>query len=518
MRAAGQAAAVSGRDRRLSALESRLGRLRVPRQIEERFGRYRGDPVGFCREVLGAESAMRRSDGTPYQFQILADLVTHPRVAVRSGHGVGKSAIDAWAACWWLLTRPMSRVICLAPEYTRQIRAILFSELRKWVRRSRVPLPLEVLASRALVTGYGEEWSASGMSTAGDPDRIEGFHASGGVLVICDETKGIPQDAFDAVQGALSGLEEARLLVTSTPGGAGSGPFWNACVRDAARWHVYHLPSPDSSLVSPEWVADRARDWGEGSPLYQTRVLGEFADAGEGVLFPLGLVDAAMTRTPVAGGAQALGVDVARSIAGDLNSVARCADGQLDVLRSWRSPDLMATVQKCVQLVAETGVRRLAVDVGGPGGGVADRLTELGYAVEAVHFGGSATEPERFKNRRAELFWKLREALERGTVALAEDDDVRADLSALRYEFAADGRIVIEGKDEVRRRLGRSPDRGDALALALSAATGAASPILAALVAEAVTDAIAPLFPESSRQDAPGATIATRVVSQAGGN
>ena len=486
---------MSGRDRRLTALESRLGRLRVPRGIVERFGRYRADPVGCCREVLGAESATRRSTGAPYQFDVLADLARLPRVAVRSGHGVGKSAIDAWAALWWLVTRPLSRVVVLAPEYARQIRAILFSEARKWARRARVRLPVEVLASRILVEGFGEEWSAVGMSAAGDTDRLEGFHAEGGVLVIVDETKGVPQPAFDAVQGALSGLEDSRLLVTSVPGGAGAGPFWRAC-QDPRRWVVHHIPSADSSLVSPEWIADRAQDWGEGSPLYVTRVLGEFADAGEGVLFPLPLLDAAMGQAAAGGTAAALGVDVARSVAGDLNTVARCAGGQLDVLRAWRSPDLMRTVERVLHVVAETGIRRLAVDVGGPGGGVADRLRELGYAVEPVHFGGGAAEPERFKNRRAELFWRLREALERGTAALAEDDDVRADLSALRYQFTADGRILVEGKDEVRRRLGRSPDRADALALALAAATGAGSPILAALVAEAVTDAVRPLFPE----------------------
>ncbi len=463
---------MSGRSRWLDALEARLDRLKLPELVEEQFGQYRADPVAFCRDVLGVTSATRRSSGELYQFSVLADVAHEPRVAVRSGHGVGKSAIDAWAALWWLMSRPLSRVVVLAPEYSRQVRAILFSEMRKWARRAAVQLPVQVLASRALVEGFGEEWSATGMSTAGDPDRIEGFHAEGGVLVICDETKGIPQDAFDAAQGALSGLEDSRLLVTSVPGGAGAGPFWNACVRDAARWVVHPIPSPDSSLVLPGWVADRAADWGVGSPLYQTRVLGEFAEVGEGVLFPLPLLEAAAERVPPAD-AEApvgLGVDVARSVAGDLNCIALLERGRLRVLRTWRSPDLMTTTAKVVQTLAETGSGQLAVDVGGPGGGVADRLQELGYQVQAVHFGGAAEEATRFRNRRAELFWRLREALERGTVALPNDDAVRADLSAIRYMFTSAGQIQIESKDECRRRLGRSPDRADALALALAAA------------------------------------------------
>ena len=452
-------------------LAAKAAKLEVPRDVEERFSRYRADPVGFCRAVLGAESATRRSTGAPYQFEVLADVAAHPRVAVRTGHGTGKSALDAWAVLWWLVTRPLSRVIVLAPEFSRQIRAVLFSEARKWARRAVGGLPVEVLAGRVLVEGYGEEWSATGMSTAGDPDRIEGFHAEGGVLVIVDECKGVPQDSFDAIQGALTGMEDARLLVTSVPGGAGGGPFWRAC-QDASRWRIHHLPSSDSSLVAPDWVADRAKDWGLGSPLYQCRVLGEFADAGEGVLFPLALLDAAMSRTPPETDTRAgLGVDVARSTAGDLNVVARYAGGRLDVVRTWRSPDLVVTTERVQHIVAESGVKQLSIDVGGPGGGVADLLRRTGYAATDVHFGGAAADPQRFRNKRAELFWGLRAALEQGTVALAEDDEVRADLAAIRYLFTQDGRIQIEQKDEVRQRLGRSPDRGDALALALESAT-----------------------------------------------
>ena len=458
-------------ERYVRDLKARAKRLEVPQQIEDTFGKYADDPVGFCRKVLGVESATRRSSGEPYQFAVLEDVAEHSRVAVRSGHGVGKSAIDAWAALWWLLTRPYSRVVVLAPEFSRQIRVILFSEIRKWVRRSRVPLPLNVMASRVLVQGHGEEWSATGMSTAGHPDRLEGFHAEGGVLVIADEMKGIPAAAFDAVQGALTGFEDSRLLVTSVPGGAGAGPFWNAC-QDAERWRLHHIASTDSSLVSEAWTRDRATDWGSSSPLYMTRCMGEFADAGEGVLFPLSLLEAATGREPEgAVGVHALGVDVARSLAGDWNCIVRhCQDGRVEVVRTWRSTDLMETADAVLHAVALSGARSIAVDVGGVGAGVADRLRELRHHVVDVHFGGAASDPKRFRNKRAELFWNLREALETGVVALPEDDELAADLSALRYEFTQDGRIQIESKDDCRKRLGRSPDRADALVLALDAA------------------------------------------------
>ncbi len=79
----------------------------MPQRAEERFGRYRDDPVDFCQQALGVGNATRRRDGAPHQFAVLEDVVAYPRAAVPSGHGVGKSAVNAWAGLWWLLTRPL---------------------------------------------------------------------------------------------------------------------------------------------------------------------------------------------------------------------------------------------------------------------------------------------------------------------------------------------------------------------------------------------------------------------------
>lgn len=123
---------MSGRiERYARELAAKAARLEVPARLEDRFGRYRWDPVALAGEILGVESATRRSDGRPYQFDVLADLAAHLRVTVRSGHGVGKSTVAAWATLWWLLTRPLSRVVIVAPEFSRQVRAVLFSEIGK---------------------------------------------------------------------------------------------------------------------------------------------------------------------------------------------------------------------------------------------------------------------------------------------------------------------------------------------------------------------------------------------------
>ena len=432
------------------------------------FEAYRDDPPGFVRDVLGAESATRRSTGEPYQFSVLEDLATDPRVAVRSGHGVGKSTLDAWAAIWWVLTRPFSRVVIVAPEFTRQIRAVLFSEIRKWVRRSKVPLPLSVLANRVLFEGCGDEWGVIGLP-ATEPDRIEGFHAEGGVLLILDETKGIPKDVYDALQGALTGKADNRLLVTSTPGPP-SGIFYDVFSKGRDDWKLHHVPSTDSSMVSESWVEQRKREWGEASPLFVARVLGDFAEEAEGTLFKLRDLEAAVERilerpTGDDHPGLAFGVDLAR-FGDDASALAVWLGPELLEIHLQRGLD---TMQAASWIASEMNRRKPSVvrlDEIGLGAGVVDRLHQLGHEnVEGVNVGSRPMRPDLFLNVRAEIFWLLKEALERGEVSLPDDEGLIAELSAIRYQYSANGRIQLEPKAETKKRIGRSPDLADAAVL-----------------------------------------------------
>ena len=453
-------------ERQISDLTTRLDRISVPKRATDEFLKYRDDPVAFCVEVLGVESAYRKSDRGKYQWEILEDLAEFDRVAVKSGHGTGKTCLDSWAITWFLITRPLSRVIVLAPEYTRQVAGIIFSECRKWINRAKIKLPLEVMRSKIKVGEAGDEWSAQGMSSAGESARIEGWHSEGGLLLLVDEMKGVSAEAFDAVQGALTG-PDAKVLVTSVPGGAGLGPFWNIFDKGKKRWKLHHLSSEDSSVVSEDWVEEHREMWGEGTPLYETRVRGEFADVGEGILFSIELIQAAQQNDVESDEKVVLGVDVARSIAGDLNAIAVARGGVIREVVTFHEADTMKVVERVQQIVSKSGAKLIRVDVGGVGAGVVDRLKQQHYKVDAVAFGGRADDPSRFKNLRAEMYWNLRERMEKGVVRLPRDELILADLSAQRYEFTQDGKIQLESKDDTRKRAGHSPDRSDAIALAI---------------------------------------------------
>src|SRR5688572_26510721 len=125
-------------DRRLSALERKVARFRVPAaEVRDAFTRYAADLVGFREHILGYPSATRRSDDTPYQDEILRAVIESPRVAVVAGHGAGKTRAEATAALGWLLSRPGSKVVVLAPQFERQVRGVVLSEMRKLIRRAR---------------------------------------------------------------------------------------------------------------------------------------------------------------------------------------------------------------------------------------------------------------------------------------------------------------------------------------------------------------------------------------------
>ena len=139
---------------KVQALADQAQQLASGDGLVERFGPYRDRPVAFVREQLGA---------TPesYQVAILSACAREPRIAWRAGHGVGKTTTLSWTLLWWLLTRPFSRVLILAPAFERQVGRYLLPEVRKWARRAPSPLPVYVERRRSKSQGTSADGSRS---------------------------------------------------------------------------------------------------------------------------------------------------------------------------------------------------------------------------------------------------------------------------------------------------------------------------------------------------------------------
>ena len=221
-------------------------------------------------------------------------------------------------------------------------------------------------------------------------------------------------------------------------------------------------------MATREWVELRRQEWGEGSPAWQSRVLGEFPDSAEDALIPLSLVQEAEARRHVKRGELRLGVDTARFGTDETVFVLRDDAGVVLVEghRKWRETEIAGRIKRFVE---DDGVEPEMVYVdntGGYGAGAVDILLEDGIEVNAVNFGGKPIDEEQFANMRAEMYWRLMQAVRDEEFSLANAGPaLGGQLSALRKTYDSKGRIKMEDKDAVRKRVGRSPDHADALAL-----------------------------------------------------
>lgn len=424
--------------------------------------RYRDAPVLFVREVLGVEP-------DPWQASVLDAIARGTRrISVRSGHGVGKSACASWAALWYFLTRYTVKVVITAPSAS-QLYDALFAELKMWVRRlpENILQLIEVKAERIeLKEAPNEAFISARTSRAEQPEALQGVHADW-VMLIADEASGIPEQVFEAAAGSMSGHRAVTLLLGNPV--RSSGFFYDTHHRLASEWMTVHVSCFDSPRVSPDFVRDIASRYGEESNAYRVRVLGEFPRHDDDTVIPMELIETAWQRdieiphfTP-----EVWGLDVAR-FGSDQTALVRRRGRVVTQIQRWAAADLMATAGRVYHEYQSADVKpaEILVDAIGLGAGVVDRLRELGLPVRGINVSESPSSREKFLNLRSELWFEMRDWFVSRSCKIPRDERLIEQLAAVKYRFTANGKIQIESKDDLRKRLrGQSPDEADALAL-----------------------------------------------------
>jgi len=474
------------------------------RKTSRRSIRYMRDPAGWARDVIDW------GDGnglTPYQNDIFDALPVRHRVAVRGPHGLGKTGMAAIAVLWFATTREAAgidwKIITTASAW-RHLSVYLWPEIKKWSRRIKWDVlgrpPFSELTELLMLNLKLDNGAASAVASH-KPELIEGAHADS-LFYLIDEGKVVPDGTWDAIEGAFSGgrtdgLPEAFALAISTPGPP-AGRFYDIHKRAPGLedWWTRHVTLAEAiaaGRISPEWAEQRARQWGVDSAMYANRVLGEFQASDEDSVIPLAWVEAAIDRwhqwdtdgRPPLDGRRYTGVDVAR-FGGDSTVFAHRHGVAITELELHDREDTMQTTAR-VQAATGTGdaARVPVVDSMGVGGGVVDRLRELGVPVLA--YTGAAKTKGRtrdgewgFNNCRSAAYWRLRELLDPAFDArlmLPPDELLISDLTTPTWDVTTGvpPKIKVEAKDSVVARLGRSPDRGDAVAMAMFAESLAAS-------------------------------------------
>lgn len=459
--------------------------------------RYEQDPVGWV------DAFVRFPPGeglAPYQRDILRGLVLRRRVTVRAPHGAGKSGLSALIILWFATTRDgMDWKVVTTASLWRQLTKYLWPEVHKWSRlidwpklgmqRPREGRELQVLS---LKLATGEAFAVA----SDQPWGIEGAHADN-LLYLFDEAKAIPAATWDAAEGAFSGAgpdtgREALALAVSTPG-VGPSRFREIHERRPGfeDWWVRRVTLEDAiaaGRISRDWAEQRRNQWGENSAVYQTRVLGEFADQDEAGVIPIEWIQAAVERWQARRDEGLLaelaptfiGVDVGDG-GSDPSVVCRLSEANalgFEEVPQRSAGETMQVAGKAKSIVDAHKGCGVAVDSIGVGAGVVSRLREQGVQVAAFNASEASTATDRsrelrFLNLRAEAWWLMREALdpEQGDqVALPPSTRLIGELAAPRWGITSNGRVKVESKDDIRARIGRSTDYADALIMAYWAA------------------------------------------------
>lgn len=446
--------------------------------------RCRSDPVWWARTVLGWHPWSA-------QARILESVRDNPDTSARSCHGAGKSALAAVVALWFLYNHRSSIVITTAPT-ARQVRGILWKEIGSIHTRAafRDGLGGRLLTQQLHVD---RDWFALGFTAPEyDPDRFQGFHATH-LLAILDEAAGISTQIQDGVDGILASEHSRKLEIGNptdptspfaksfstpgvakfaidafqTPNFAAFGITEEDIFRDTWGKKITG-PLPAPYLITPQYVARMLGKHGRESPWYQARVLAVFPSASKNSLIQLSWIEAAQARELDPVGPHELGVDVGRG--GDPSVIAHRRGPVVEIYDKLNSRDTMEVTGWVARAMIDTGADLVKVDTVGIGAGVYDRLVELGYNAAEANAGARSSDSEKYKNLRAEWHWNLRERFEEGRIDIDDNEDIVVQASGLRWKPDSAGRVVIESKDDFKKRLGgQSPNELDAVAIAFGA-------------------------------------------------
>lgn len=443
---------------------------------------WRDDPAGFAQHAIQWPAG---EGPTFYQQDALTRLAERHRLALRGPHGLGKSALACWAVLWFSLTRDAAgrdwKCPSTAPGWP-QLRQYLWPAIRQqwlpridWQSVGREPLSANELMTLELRLRHGSAFAIS----SDDPARIEGAHAES-LFFLLDEARGIKDDIWDSVEGALTGGREAFVLAVSTPGEP-VGRFFQ--IHDGASgtedWDAMHVTKADAiaaGRMTRTWAKRRAALWGRKSALYIKKVEGDFAREDAQAILPAAWVEAAMERHGERGELEPLttvGVDVAHEGA-DATVLAIRHGMTVDRLVKFSKQSTTETARRVAGILRGTDAKAI-VDADGLGVGTFDSLRDLEVPVVAFHGQQKTDRRDRtgeliMGNLRAGALWHLRELAdpEQGSVlVLPPDDELLADLCATRWRMV-NGRLQAERKDEVAKRIKRSPDCGDSVMLAFA--------------------------------------------------
>lgn len=459
------------KQRQLNRLLADVGEVLAAREPEESydFAEYAPDPVSFIVDVI---------EDDPWQKQIdIAEAVARePQVTVRSCHAAGKDWLSARLALWWTYAHE-GLCILTGPTGSQVQEVLMRTEVRRAFADSGLPGRLGVKALRP--EGEGEAGILA--RTSSDVSNLTGHHRDRVMVIITEAQAQATAPAWRAAFALATGAAD-RIVALGNPTRS-SGRFYRSHRPDSG-WAAYRIQGRDipnvkegrevvPGLLSRAGVTRFRHEYGEESPVYQSRVDAEFPDQVDpSAIFTRSMLEAAVRRYrdgAVEPGTVVLGLDVAGT--GPNESILAVRRGLvLDELIALPGSDTTDLISEVRAAMAERNLGKetpLIVDSTGLGTFVADRLRQLRHRAVNFRAGAQAANPQQFRNLRAESYWRVRLLLDRNRLALCPSEKLAEELLAQRLKQTGDSAMLLEPKHQISSRLGRSPDRADAAVMAL---------------------------------------------------
>ncbi len=458
---------------------------------------YWDDPEAFAWDVLGVRGLFKKA------LEFIWAVAENRKVTCRGAYGTAKTFWTAVLVLWFLYTRYRSRVVTTAPR-ERQVKDLLWSEINALYASAKFSLGGKCLTDRLDIA---PKWFAVGMTAnQKNESAMQGYHGKN-VFFVGDESSGLRPTTFEIADRLCVGSEDKQLFIGNAidPLSTFAATFKD---RTFAKVRITAFDTPNvqarktliPGMVTWEWVEDKRIRWGEHSQLYKSRVLAEFPSTSDNAVIPLAWIEAAMARWEAlieevraedrTRSAEEAAEIVAERLDGAMYLGADIAGGGEDETvfarrKAWFHLPLTSHAGDTQEVAALLGIEHgkgygIALDAIGIGAGVADAAQASGVDVTKV-IGSQQSERMDctgtfgFTNRRGELYWTMREVLDPNGAtphALPRDEMLLEELALPVYKPVTGKKIMIEPKEKVKERLGRSPDRADATVYSLAVEGG----------------------------------------------
>lgn len=461
----------------------------IEAELRSDIGAFFDDPLGFVLYAFPwGQGSLEGHDGPDdWQKDFLEELgrevsgrgfngvspVSPVQMATSSGHGIGKSALTSWLILWIMSTRPHCKGIVTA-NTSPQLETKTWAELAKWHKRAINQHWFKLSTGRGSMKivqiDHPETWRCDAQTCSKEnSEAFAGLHAADSTpFYIFDEASAVPEQIWEVAEGGKTDGEPMHFVFGNPT--RNSGAFRQCFGRQKRQWITRQVDSRTARMTNKELIAKWAEVYGEDSDFFRVRVKGMFPRASSMQFIANDIVQRAMENKPAPHSSDELviGVDVARF--GDDDSVIcirRGSDAETHGFHRYHGLDGVQLANRVAEFIKKFNPDAVFVDTGGVGASCVDQLRRLQHDIIPVEFGSS---PDRdmeakVKNKRAEMWAVLREWLKMPGRSLPNDPQLEEELTAVEYGFNEKDEIVLERKEDMKKRGLASPDAADALAL-----------------------------------------------------